>query len=341
MIVAAAAPMPGASDGAGPPCDLLGDTLAGLSQTPRRLLSKYFYDARGSELFEAITRQPEYYLTRVEQALLDARMAEIAARVGPDAHVVEYGSGSGRKTRQLLAGLHAPVAYTPVEISRSTLLASSARLAQEFPEVEILPLCADFTRPVRLPTPSLAPRSTLVFFPGSTLGNFGDQDAVSLLRLMRMTMDAHGHALVGLDLDKDPALIEAAYNDAAGVTAQFTLNLLVRLNREIGSDFDLHGFRHRAVYARERGRIETFLVSQRAQRVTIGDHAFDFVPGEPILVEYSHKYRDAGFDRLARAAGLQVVAAWNDARDWFGLRLLQPTADDDDQQATGCAPPAP
>jgi L-histidine Nalpha-methyltransferase len=325
--VAAAGPMPEAPGRADAASDILGDTLAGLARTPKRLLSKYFYDARGSELFEAITRQPEYYLTRVEQALLDARMDEIAARVGPGAHVVEYGSGSGRKTRQLLAGLHAPLAYTPIEISRSTLLASSARLAQEFPEVEILPLCADFTRPVRLPTPSLAPRSTLVFFPGSTLGNFGDEDAVSLLGLMRKTIGAHGRALVGLDLDKDPAVIEAAYNDAAGITAQFTLNLLVRLNREIGSDFDVTAFRHRAVYARERGRIETFLVSQRAQRVTIGHHAFDFAPGEPMLVEYSHKYRDAGFDRLARTAGLQVVAAWNDARDWFGLRLLRPIGD--------------
>jgi L-histidine Nalpha-methyltransferase len=328
MTVATAEPTSGGLVGADAPCDMLRDTLAGLSRAPKRLLSKYFYDARGSELFEAITRQPEYYLTRVEQALLDARMSAIAAQVGPGAHVVEYGSGSGRKTRQLLAGLHAPVAYTPIEISRSTLLASSARLAREFPQVELLPLCADFTRPVRLPEPAHAARSTLVFFPGSTLGNFDQAEATALLRAMRVTMGAHGQALVGLDLDKDPALIEAAYNDAAGVTAQFTLNLLVRLNREIGSDFEVEAFRHHAVYARERGRIETCLVSQRAQTVTIGDRTFDFAAGEAMLVEYSHKYRDAGFDRLAHAVGLRVAAGWNDPRDWFGLRLLRPLGAD-------------
>jgi L-histidine Nalpha-methyltransferase len=328
MIVATAEPMPGALDRADAACDLLGDTLAGLSRTPKRLLSKYFYDARGSELFETITRQPEYYLTRVEQALLDASMREIAARVGPGVHVVEYGSGSGRKTRQLLAGLHAPVAYTPIEISRSTLLVSSARLAKEFPQIEVLPLCADFTRPVRLPAPAGAHRGTLVFFPGSTLGNFDSDEAVALLRAMRATMGPQGHALIGLDLDKDPALIEAAYNDAAGITAQFTLNLLVRLDREIGSDFDVDAFRHRAVYVPERGRIETFLVSQRAQTVTVGDRTFEFAPGEQMLVEYSHKYRDTDFDRMARAAGLQVAACWNDACGWFGLRLLQPIGAD-------------
>ena len=362
-------PTPDARGTADPAHDILGDTLAGLSQRPKRLQSKYFYDARGSELFEAITRQPEYYLTRaersifvessgviaaafphgadlaqpaplhlarqpeyyltrVEQALLDARMDAIAARVGPGAHVVEYGSGSGRKTRQLLAGLHAPVAYTPIEISRSTLLASTARLANEFPQIQILPLFADFTRPVRLPEPARAPRSTLVFFPGSTLGNFDEAEATALLHAMRVTMGTHGQALVGLDLDKDPALIEAAYNDAAGITAQFTLNLLVRLNREIGSDFDVDAFRHRAVYVRERGRVETFLVSQRAQTVTIGENAFDFASGEAMLVEYSTKYRNASFGQLVHTAGLQVVAGWNDARDWFGLRLLRPLGTD-------------
>ena len=289
-------------------------------------------------MFETITRQPEYYLTRIEQALLDTRMSAIAARVGPGAHVVEYGSGSGRKTRQLLAGLHAPVAYTPIEISRSTLLASTARLAMEFPQIELLPLCADFTRPVRLPAPALAPASTLVFFPGSTLGNFDLQEATALLRAMRMTMGARGQALLGVDLDKDPGLLEAAYNDAAGITAQFTLNLLVRLNREIGSDFDLDGFQHRAVYARERGRIETFLVSRRAQAVTIGDRTFDFTCGEAMLVEYSHKYSEAGFGRLVGDAGLHVVAGWNDVRDWFGLRLLQPIDASHGDDAIACAP---
>lgn len=307
-----------------PPDDLLGDALAGLSRTPKRLSSKYFYDAHGSRLFEEITRQPEYYLTRVEQALLEDYLPAIAEAVGTGAHVVEYGSGSGRKTRLLLAGLRDPAAYTPVEISRNALLASAAQLAVAFPTIEMLPVCADFTRSVPLPPPARAVRRTLVFFPGSTLGNFTCDEAVALLGAMRQAMGVDGLALIGIDLEKDPALIEAAYNDAAGVTAAFTLNLLVRLNRELGSDFDLGGFRHRAVYARERGRIETFLVSQRAQDVQMGGRRFHFAEGEAMLVEYSHKYSDGGFASLAAAAGLAVADGRNDPRDWFGLRLLRP-----------------
>lgn len=305
------------------PDDILGDALAGLAMTPRRLPSKYFYDARGSRLFEDITHQPEYYLTRVEIALLDACIAQIAAAVGPCAHVVEYGSGSGRKTEQLLGGLRDPVAYTPIEISRSTVLASTARLAQAFARIEMLPVCADFTRPVELPEPARQAGHTLVFFPGSTLGNFTTEEAVALLGSMRATIGPRGQALIGIDLDKDTATLEAAYNDAAGVTAQFTLNLLVRLNRDIGSDFDLDGFAHRAVYARERGRIETFLVSQRAQDVTVAGRRFHFAAGEAMQVEYSHKYTEAGFAELVARAGLRVVERWNDPRDGFGLRLLE------------------
>jgi dimethylhistidine N-methyltransferase len=306
-----------------PAGDLLDDTLDGLSRSPKALRSKYFYDARGSQLFEQITQQPEYYLTRVEQALLDARGDDIAAAVGPCVHVVEFGSGSGRKTQQLLQALHAPVAYTPVEISQSSLDASVARLGAAFPQVEMLPVCADFTQPILLPRPGRAPRHTLLFFPGSTLGNFAQAEAVALLRRMAATLGASGQALIGIDLDKDPALIEAAYNDAAGVTAEFTLNLLARLNRELGSDFDLGGFRHRARYVRERGRIETALVSRRAQTVTIADRRFAFAAGEAMQVEISSKYTDAGFQALAAMAGLRVCARWNDAADWFGLRLLQ------------------
>ncbi|CAA9352321.1 MAG: FIG01210717: hypothetical protein [uncultured Lysobacter sp.] len=305
------------------PGDILGDTLAGLSMSPRRLPSKYFYDARGSKLFEQITRQPEYYPTRVELGLLEDRVADIACAVGPNVHVVEYGSGSGRKTRLLLEALNHPVAYTPIEISRSTVLESTARLAEEFPHIEMLPVCADFTRPVTLPEPLQDARSTLVFFPGSTLGNFVDDDAVTLLAAMRETMGPHGQALIGIDLDKDPSLLEAAYNDAAGVTAQFTLNLLTRLNREIGSDFDIDAFMHRAVYARERGRIETDLVSLQGQTVHVAGRAFEFAAGEAMRVEYSCKYTDERFAALAARAGLRVVDGWNDPRDWFGLRLLQ------------------
>jgi dimethylhistidine N-methyltransferase len=304
--------------------DLLRDALAGLSRSPKRMPSKYFYDHRGSDLFEAITRQPEYYLTRVEQALLDARMPAIAEAVGAGAHVVEYGSGSGRKTRQLLQGLHAPVAYTPVEISRAALEDTTARLSAAFPAIEMLSICADFTRPFPLPPPAHSPRRTLVFFPGSTLGNFTHDEAVRILAGMRQIMGPEGRVLIGIDLQKDPAVIEAAYNDAAGVTAAFTLNLLVRMNRELGSDFDLAGFRHHARYASERGRIETFLVSLRKQAVHIAGRRFPFEQDEAMLVEYSHKYSDGGFAALAAAAGLEVAEQWNDPSDWFGLRLLRP-----------------
>ncbi|VXB13641.1 Histidine N-alpha-methyltransferase [Luteimonas sp. 9C] len=306
------------------PDDITADAVAGLSRAPKTLPSKYFYDAEGSRLFEAITRQPEYYLTRVELAMLEAQMPSIAQAIGDGVHVVEFGSGSGRKTELLLEGLMAPVAYTPIEISRTALMDSVTRLGQSFPEVQMLPVCADFTRPVPLPRAAHRAHRTLVFFPGSTLGNFSDEEAVRLLRSMRGTMGDGGCALLGIDLDKDPAIIEAAYNDAAGVTAAFTLNLLTRLNREIGSDFDTDGFRHRAHYARDRMRIETALVSQRAQTVRIGDRVFDFEDGEAMQVEISQKYTDASFAGLVAQAGFRVTHGWNDEDDRFGLRLLQP-----------------
>lgn len=306
------------------PDDIIRDALAGLSRPRKRLPSKYFYDARGSQLFEAITRVPEYYLTRTEIALMETRVEEIAKAIGPHTHVVEYGSGSGRKTRLLLEALADPVAYTPIEISRTALLASVERLGEEFPAIEMLPVCADFTMPVRLPTPTRAAANTLMFFPGSTLGNFTSDEAVALLGAMRTTMGERGAALIGIDLQKDPALIEAAYNDAAGVTAQFTLNLLARLNREIGSDFDLTAFRHRAIYDLDAGRIETFLISQREQAVRVGERTFQFIADEAMQVEYSQKYTDPGFAQLATLAGLRVIAGWNDPRDWFGVRLLTP-----------------
>ncbi|MGI8561114.1 MAG: L-histidine N(alpha)-methyltransferase [Luteimonas sp.] len=305
------------------PDDISGDILAGLSRTPKRLPSKYFYDQRGSELFEEITRQPEYYLTRIELALLEANAAEIAAAVGPRAHVVEYGSGSGRKTRLLLDALEDPVAYTPIEISRNALLASVKRLDREFDDVEVLPVLADFTEPVPLPEPERRADHALVFFPGSTLGNFTDAEAVRLLRAMRVTMGDRGGALVGVDLQKSPAIVEAAYNDAAGVTAAFTRNLLVRLNRDIGSDFDPEAFAHQAEYVVDAGRIETFLVSHKAQAVTVKGRRFEFAAGERLQVEYSQKYTDDSLAALAREAGLKVVRGWNDPKDWFGLRLLQ------------------
>ncbi len=311
-----------AGRGAAPPADFAADVCAGLARRPKRIASKYFYDARGSALFERICAQPEYYLTRTELAILHAHADEIAAAVGPRALVLEYGSGSGLKTRRLLDALVEPVAYVPVEISRAALDASTAALAPEFPELEILPLCADFTGRLAPPAPRRQPRRTLVYFPGSTLGNFGPDEAAAVLRGMRVNMGAGGLALVGIDLQKDPRVIEAAYNDAAGVTAEFTLNLLARINRELGADFDLTRFRHRAAYHALAGRIETHLVSQVAQVVHVAGQRFDFAAGEAMLVEYSCKYSPDGFARLAHAAGLRVVRNWTDPADWFANVLL-------------------
>lgn len=303
---------------------ILDEVLQGLSACPPRLPSRLFYDAEGSALFEAITRTPEYYLTRTELALLGSELPAIAARVGPQAHVVELGSGSGRKTACLLAGLQDPVAYTPVEISRQALLDSLHSLTRQIPGVEMLPVCADFTQPFAIPPPARAARRRLLFFPGSTLGNFEPAAATALLRGMASLMQPQGLALVGIDLDQDPSRIQAAYNDADGVTAAFTLNLLRRLNRELGSDFNLEGFSHRARYDRDAMRIQTDIVSRERQRVHLSGRVFEFAAGDAIGVEYSHKYSRQSLAALAGSAGLEVRDWWQSTAPDFALCLLSP-----------------
>lgn len=305
---------------------VLADVLAGLLARPQRLPSRLFYDAEGSALFEAITHTPEYYPTRTELALLERHLPGIAARIGPAAHVVELGSGSGTKTRHLLQALADPVAYTPVEISRRALLDSLQLLGPLLPRVQMLPLCADFTQPFALPQPARAAARRLLFFPGSTLGNFEPDDARTLLRTIAAVIGGDGLALLGVDLHQDPARIEAAYNDAEGITAAFTLNLLRRLNRELGSDFDLDGFVHRARYDVQRRRIQTDLVSLRQQQVHVGGQRFDFAPGQAICVEYSHKYSRQSLEELARPAGLAISGWWASEEPAFALALLAPAA---------------
>lgn len=300
------------------------DVLGGLRANPRRLPSKYFYDARGSELFEHICEQPEYTLTRDELEIMRADAHHIAAALGPDVLLIEYGSGSGLKTGLLLRHMRSPVAYVPVEIARDALLASVARLAAEFPSVEMLPVCADFTQAFARPHPRRTAARTVVYFPGSTLGNFKSSEAVRLLRQMRAQIGDDGAALVGIDLKKDRATLEAAYNDAAGVTAEFTLNMLARFNRELAADFDLSGFSHRARWNAMAGRIETHLVSTRAQSVRVGGTVFRFELGEAMLVEYSCKYAPEEIAALAARAGLRVARTWADFRRRFNLLLLEP-----------------
>jgi dimethylhistidine N-methyltransferase len=299
------------------------DVLHGLRHLPKRLPSKYFYDARGSELFERICEQPEYYLTRVELAILREHIGEIADAIGPDALLMEYGSGSGLKTRLLLRHLRSPAAYVPVEIAREALLASMDELAAEFPDIEMLPVCADFTQPHASPRPERPARRTVAFFPGSTIGNFDTDDAVQLLRRLRARIGPGGAALIGVDLKKDRAELEAAYNDAAGVTADFTLNLLARCNRELHADFELSAFRHRAHWNALAGRIETHIISLRKQTVRIGNDVFPFEEGEAMLVEYSCKYSPEEFARLAARAGLRVSRIWTDPQSRFSLQWLE------------------
>ncbi len=303
--------------------DFSRDILNGLGRNPKRIASKYFYDARGSELFEEICEQPEYYLTRTELGILEDNATDIAAAIGPNALVVEYGSGSGIKTRLLLDALEEPVGYVPVEISTSALEASVENLAEEFPDVDMLPVSADFTQPVELPSPDQAARRTVVFFPGSTLGNFELGEATRLLRTMCIEMGRNGAAIVGIDLKKDSAILEAAYNDAAGVTRDFTLNLLTRINRELDADFDLSRFQHRAQYNALAGRIETHILSRADQVVRIGDRNVTFANDEAMLVEYSCKYSQEDFATMAAKAGLRVVRTWTDSRNWFAVQMLE------------------
>ena len=302
--------------------DLLEITQRGLALKPKRLPSWLFYDERGSALFDDICEQPEYYLTRCEIALMTEHSESIADTLGSEVRLVEYGSGNARKTRMLLQHLHAPVAYVPVEISPEPLRQSVERLASEFPQLPLQPLCADFSKPLRLPIPPRAPRRTVVYFPGSTIGNFESREAAVLLRKMRNEMGDAGGILIGVDLKKDSAVIEAAYNDRAGVTAAFTLNMLTRLNREIGSNFVLSAFSHRAHYNPMAGRIETHIVSHREQQVKIGRANVAFRADEVIQVEYSCKYSLADFAALAAKAGLAVLRVWTDAEQMFSVQYL-------------------
>ena len=308
-----------------PESEFVADVWSGLSGRPKSLPSKYLYDARGSELFEQICDTPEYYLTRAELALMRSSVAQMAQALGPELRLVEFGNGSGLKTRLLLGALERPVAYVPVEISASALAGSCAELQREYPDLQILPLQADFTAPLTLPRARRQPRRTVLYLAGSTLGNFPDAEAALLLQQMRKAAGPGGAVLLGLDLKKDPALINAAYNDAAGVTAAFTLNLLARINRELHADFQIEQFLHRARYQPILGRIETDIVSRRAQRVVVAGRSFDFAADEPMRVEVSCKYDRADMQRLAKAAGLQMQQLWSDQQQQFAVVLLTAT----------------
>lgn len=296
----------------------------GLSRQRKALPCKFFYDKRGSALFDRICELPEYYVTRTEIALLRTHAPWIGARAGARCHLVEFGSGSAIKVPILLDAFEEPAAYTAVDISREHLLQSTAALARRRRGLEVTAVCADYTRPFQLPRPQSAPEAKpMVFFPGSSIGNFDRADAVAFLSTTVDLLRPHGGGmLIGVDLQKDPSVLHAAYNDAEGVTAAFNLNLLVRINRELRGNFDLTAFRHLAYYDADLGRIEMHLVSLRDQTVRVADHLFRFHAGETIHTENSHKYTVDGFCEMARQAGFRPIEVWLDERQLFSLHYL-------------------
>lgn len=307
---------------------MLQDVLESLAERPKRLPSKYFYDARGSELFDAICELPEYYVTRTELSLMEGHVDEMAAALGPRVCLIEMGSGSGLKTRRLLSALDAPAAYVPVEIAREHLVDSIGRLGEEFPELEISAVCGDFLQPLRLPPLSADPRRFVVYFPGSTIGNLTTRGADALLTrftaLVRSAgrdaaAAAPGGLLLGVDLQKDVRVLEAAYNDAAGLTAQFNLNLLAHLNRRLGTQIPLDAFTHEAPYVAEAERIEMRLRAVQRVEFKLAGRRFVVAEGEPLVTEYSHKYALEPLRARLAACGWSVRQVWTDPDRYFAL----------------------
>ena len=301
--------------------ELLADALDGLARQPPTLPCKWFYDERGSRLFDAICELPEYYPTRTELRLTREVVGEIGAHLGRDISLIEFGSGSSLKTRVLLENL-AVKTYVPLDISREHLLASAAQLRAEFPALCIEAVVADYTQSFDLPVLNAetngGPR--VIYFPGSTIGNFAPGPAREFLRHARGRGD---WLLIGVDLPKDPAVLRAAYNDAQGVTAEFNLNLLRRLNREAGADFDLGLWRHRAIWDAPQSRIEMRLVAQENQCIHLGGRCFDFAREDYIVTEHSHKYALDAFAALAAGAGWSIERVWTDENSWFSLQLAR------------------
>lgn len=297
------------------------DVLAGLARSHKRLPAKYFYDTAGSRLFDRICELPEYYPTRTELGILRRHAPAMAERCGAGCLLVELGAGSLTKVRLLLDCLEGPAGYVPVDVSGEHLRAAARTLADEYPRLAVEPLVADFTRPFTLPAGRAGRR--VAFFPGSTIGNFEPEEADALLRRVARLVGPGGGLLLGIDLRKPVEVLEPAYNDAAGVTAAFNRNLLVRINRELGADFDPAAFRHHAFYNAERSRVEMHLVSERRQRVRVGPATFDFRPGESIHTENSHKYDVRELAARAAGCGLHLSDTWTDERGYFAVLGLR------------------
>jgi L-histidine Nalpha-methyltransferase len=303
----------------------LTEIWSGLARDPKRLPCKLFYDARGSRLFESITRLPEYYPTRTELGILERHRHEIAQCIGPLAALVEFGSGASVKTRLLLDALDSPRVYVPIDISTDMLLSSARALEARYPELDVRPLVADYTLELELPLSAAERQGRVVaFFPGSTIGNFEHEEAVSFLRRVRRACGSGSELLIGVDLPKDRATLEAAYDDSQGVTARFNLNALRVLNREYGAQFRLEDFAHRALWNEPESRVEMHLVSRRDHVVRVGSRSVAFREGEAIVTEHCYKYSLEGFRQLCASAGFEVSQVWLDARGYFSLQRLTP-----------------
>lgn len=300
----------------------LADVLEGLGSGHKQLSCMYLYDRHGSELFDQICELDEYYLTRTELAITENNASEMATLIGPRSVLIEFGSGSSLKTRHLLDCLEELVAYVPIDISKAHLLATAKALAIDYPHIHIRPICANFMEPLRLPEGIDESARRIVYFPGSTIGNFPPAMASQCLAQVAALCGPGGGVLLGTDLKKDRARLEAAYNDTRGVTAAFTLNLLTRINRELGADFQCDQFKHKSEYNEGRGRIESSIVSLDDQTVTLGETKISFDKGEEIEIEYSQKYNLTDIDALAQAAGFEVTKVWTDPENLFSVQFL-------------------
>ncbi len=300
------------------------DVLRGLARNPKRLPSQYLYDERGAQLFEGICETEEYYLTRTETRILRENMDAIVDRVGRGALIVEPGSGSGVKTQVLLEGLDEPAGYVPIDVAREQLAAFATAMDARFPELDILPVCADFTGAYDLPPCGNEVRKRVAYFPGSTIGNFTPSAAVDVLRSLTERCGENGGVLIGVDLKKDRAILEPAYDDAAGVSRDFAMNYLVRLNRELNADFRLERFGYEAPYNAEHGRIEMALVSRCRQVAHVDGVGVMFGAGERVGTEYSYKYTPKEFAMLAGRAELAVTDVWTDPEQLFSVQYLAP-----------------
>jgi dimethylhistidine N-methyltransferase len=298
--------------------------LKGLAKPQKEIPCKFFYDERGSRLFEEICRLEEYYLTRTEIGILEANRDEIAELMGPGAELIEFGSGSVQKARIVLDAMEAPAAYVPIDISKAHLLRAAEELARDYPDLKVTAVCADYTQRFSLPEAVSGVNGRKVgFFPGSTIGNFSPTRASAFLEGVAGLLGPSGELLIGVDLKKDREILHAAYNDRRGVTAAFNLNLLRRVNRELEGDFDLAAFRHRAEYNEEHGRVEMHLVSRKAQTVHVARQPLRFGAGETIHTENSYKYEIEEFLGLAEDAGFEQLRTFTDGADLFSVHYLR------------------